>query len=225
MGLYITITPMMYADPSGEFVWPLLAQIFRVAGKQAVKKAPQIWKAAKPHLTKAVASVATFARSLSSAATPLSRGALEGVIRSQGSGQLIKNISKSLISSGFAQQASDIAMDVLGGGENSVFSAGMQVFDNFDIDTAYVKPKHLSTTSGNGRKFLGATKYEAETILKDAMRTGAVTTITNNGLTMVGNQSYQIVIDAGKTIGTRGEHLIQIVLSSDGGMLSAYPIQ
>lgn len=34
-----------------------------------------------------------------------------------------------------------------------------------------------------------------------------------------------IVIDAGKTVGTKGENLVKIVILSDGGMLSAYPIK
>ena len=50
-------------------------------------------------------------------------------------------------------------------------------------------------------------------------------TITDNGLTKAGNASYEIVIDAGKAVGTKGETLVKIVISSDGGMLSAYPIK
>jgi hypothetical protein len=111
------------------------------------------------------------------------------------------------------------------GAGRSLFDRGKSVFDNFDIDSAYVKPKHLSTTSGGSRQFLGGTKLEAEAILRDAMRNGNITSITDNGLTTAGNQSYEIIIDAGKSIGTRGENLVKIILSEDGGMLSAYPIK
>ena len=45
---------------------------------------------------------------------------------------------------------------------------------------------------------------------------------TENRLAFV---SYEIVIDAGKIVGTKGESLVKIVISSDGGMLSAYPIK
>lgn len=41
----------------------------------------------------------------------------------------------------------------------------------------------------------------------------------------MGNQKYKIIIDAGKTIGTKGETLIEIILSDDGGMLSSFPIK
>ena len=117
---------------------------------------------------------------------------------------------------------------VLKSGTNSVddiFTAGKKAFDNFDINNAYVKPKHLSTTGGNGQKFIGASKAEAESILKDALLNGKIISISDNGLTKAGNASYEIIIDAGKTVGTKGENLVKIVISSDGGMLSAYPIK
>ena len=120
------------------------------------------------------------------------------------------------------------AGDLLESGLDSVddiFTAGKKTFDNFDINNAYVKPKHLSTTEGNGQKFIGASKAETESILKDALSNGKIVSISDNGLTKVGNASYEIVIDAGKIVGTKGENLVKIVISSDGGMLSAYPIK
>jgi hypothetical protein len=93
------------------------------------------------------------------------------------------------------------------------------------VDSAYVKPKHLSITDGNGQKFLGNSKAEAEVVLKDTIKNGTVKSVTDNGLTKAGNASYEIIIDAGKEVGTRGETLVKIVLSEDGGMLSAYPIK
>lgn len=109
-------------------------------------------------------------------------------------------------------------------GAGGVFNKGKKVFDNFNVNDAYVKPKHLSTTSGNARQFLGATKADAEIILKDAMNNGTITSVVDDGVSAMGNQKYKIIIDAGKTIGTRGESLIEIILSDDGGMLSAFPI-
>ena len=78
---------------------------------------------------------------------------------------------------------------------------------------------------GNGQKFIGASKVEAESILKDALSNGKIVSISDNGLTKAGNASYEIVIDAGKIVGTKGEKLVKFVISSDGGMLSAYPIK
>ena len=50
-------------------------------------------------------------------------------------------------------------------------------------------------------------KAEVESILKDALSNGKIVSISDNGLTKAGNASYEIVI------------------LSDGGMLSVYPIK
>jgi len=105
-----------------------------------------------------------------------------------------------------------------------VYKEGKEVYDNYNVEDAYVKNKHLANSGGNYNKFLASSKQEAEMILKDAMRNGDIVSITDNGITKAGNASYEIIIDAGKTVGTKGESFIKIVLSSDGGMLSAYPI-
>ncbi|KOS59796.1 hypothetical protein AN161_26805, partial [Lysinibacillus sp. FJAT-14222] len=47
---------------------------------------------------------------------------------------------------------------------------GKNVLNNYDISKAYVKPKHLATSGGKARKFVGDTKAEAEAILRDAMK-------------------------------------------------------
>ncbi|MDE6065069.1 MAG: RHS repeat-associated core domain-containing protein, partial [Lachnospiraceae bacterium] len=108
---------------------------------------------------------------------------------------------------------------------DDIATEGQKALDDFDVSSAYVKPKHLSTSGGNGAKFLGDTKEMAEAILQAAIKDGTVQSIADNGLTNFGQQSYQIIIDAGKTVGTRGETLIKIVISEDGGMLSAYPVK
>ena len=118
---------------------------------------------------------------------------------------------------------------IIGGSGNnfsvdSIYNAGKKAFDKFDINNAYVKPKHLSITGGKGQKFLATTKVEAENILKDVLINGEIVSISDNGLTKMGNSSYEIIINAGKTIGTKGESLLKIVISDDGGMLSAYPV-
>ncbi|WP_052520346.1 hypothetical protein [Aneurinibacillus migulanus] len=106
---------------------------------------------------------------------------------------------------------------------DNLFESGRNAFNKFNIDNAYVKPKHLSTSGGKSAKFLGASKSEAETILKDAMRKGNIVEVLDNGLSAQGNQTYVVIINAGEEVGTRGETLIKLVLSDDGGMLSAYP--
>lgn len=119
----------------------------------------------------------------------------------------------------------DFSKNTLKNGLDDIFKSGQKALDNFDIDSAYVKPKHLSTSGGNGAKFLGDSKDAAEEILQNAMKNGTVKSINDNGLTKLGQQSYEIIIDAGQKVGTKGEKLIKIVISDDGGMLSAYPVK
>ena len=138
--------------------------------------------------------------------------------------KVLKEADKEAIEHG----GEDAAKEISKGGLNSVddiVTQGQKALDNFDIDSAYVKPKHLSTSGGNGAKFIGDSKGSAETILRDALKNGKVNSIIDNGLTQQGKQSYRIVIDAGKEIGTKGETLIRIVISEDGGMLSAFPVK
>ncbi len=57
------------------------------------------------------------------------------------------------------------------------------------------------------------------------MNNGKVVDIVDDGISALGNQKYEITIDAGKVIGTKGETYYKVILSDDGGMLSAYPIK
>ena len=137
-----------------------------------------------------------------------------GVAKATAAGQVVYSVSGGSDQSG-------------GGGKkeskNSIFDIGKKVLDDFNIDNAYVKPKHLSTTKGKGQKFLGKNKLEAETILKDTLKKGEIISVLDDEITPHGNSKYEILIDAGKEIGTRGETKVKIVLFDDGGMLSAYP--
>jgi hypothetical protein len=100
----------------------------------------------------------------------------------------------------------------------------MQVYNNFDVDNAYVKPKHLASTGGNGSKFAANTKSQAEAILKNTMRNGKMLSASYDGITQMGNTKYVYLLEAGKVVGTKGETLVQIVLSDDLFMLTAYPV-
>ena len=107
---------------------------------------------------------------------------------------------------------------------DETWHAGQKVFKKFNVENAYVKPKHLSTSKNSNAKFNVSTKIGAEDLLREAMNNGKILRIENDGVSNLGNTKFAYWIDAGKIIGTRGEHVIKIVLSSDGGMLSAYPV-
>ena len=135
------------------------------------------------------------------------------------------NASGKVESAANVESVAESAKQGMSGITDDVFTMGKEVFDRFDVNRAYVKPKHLSTTGGNGQKFLGESKASAENVLRNVISKGKIISISDNGLTKAGNASYEIIIDAGKPVGTRGENLVKIVISSDGGMLSAYPIK
>jgi hypothetical protein len=98
----------------------------------------------------------------------------------------------------------------------------MQVYNNFDVDNAYVKPKHLEAAKAGNRRFLG-NKVQAESALKEAMRARNIVSYGYEGVTQMGNPSYNYILQAGRIIGAKGETHIFIILSSDGGMLTAFP--
>lgn len=50
------------------------------------------------------------------------------------------------------------------------------------------------------------------------MKNRIVQSITDNGLTKMGKQSYSVIIEAGNHR-TTGENLIKVELSEEGGML------
>jgi RHS repeat-associated protein len=106
-----------------------------------------------------------------------------------------------------------------------VTSEGMNALEKLNIDDVYVKTKHLSSTAGHGAKFSATTRVEAERELKSALKKKIIKAINYDGISARGNQKYSVYLDAGKTIGTSGESTIKIVISDDGGLLSAYPVK
>ncbi|WP_242596177.1 T7SS effector LXG polymorphic toxin [Enterococcus plantarum] len=123
------------------------------------------------------------------------------------------------------EKSADVVKTVDRGNDaRKIFDKGQKVLNDFSIEKAYVKPKHLATTNGKGAKFVGNSKADAEEILRKTMSDGNVLSISNNGITSQGKQSYEYIIQANDVIGTKGQNKLKIILSEDGGMLSAYPI-
>lgn len=92
--------------------------------------------------------------------------------------------------------------------ENGIAENSSRSGENKDASTSDPTIKYFRTIHGKEIRF---TKK-------------AVIITCNDGVSAMGNQKYKIIVDAGKTIGTRGESLIEVILSDDGGMLSAFPI-
>jgi hypothetical protein len=97
----------------------------------------------------------------------------------------------------------------------------MRVYSRFDVDKAYVKIHHTTSTGGKQAKFIG-NKAQSEMILKTAMRQKNIITYADNSAKTIG-RSYKYIINAGKIVGAKGEQNIFLALTYDGGMATAFP--
>lgn len=107
--------------------------------------------------------------------------------------------------------------------DEEIYNAGLKIFNEFNIENAYVKNKHLATALGKYNKFIAETKEEAEILLRNILKNGKIVQIQDNGLTKLNKQSYRIFIESDIVIGLKEETKVRIVLSEDGTMISAFP--
>lgn len=63
--------------------------------------------------------------------------------------------------------------------------------------------KHLTSKGGGYNKFNVAAEAEAKIIVKDAIKHGFIIDIKFNGVGSQGQNSYNIIIETGKIIGTK----------------------
>ena len=106
---------------------------------------------------------------------------------------------------------------------DKIFDAGKEALENADIDNFTIKDKHLNSSGGNWKKFNVATAEAAKELVKKILAGGTIVTITDNGIGTAGQQSFKILIDAGKVIGTKGEHLLRIIVDELGNVWTVFP--
>ena len=83
--------------------------------------------------------------------------------------------------------------------------------------------KHLTSKGGGYNKFNVAAEAEAKIIVKDAIKHGFIIDIKFNGVGSQGQNSYNIIIETGKIIGTKGETGIKICFDDFGNVWTVYP--
>ena len=87
--------------------------------------------------------------------------------------------------------------------------------------------EHYRDTKVNDKPFIDIRDVIANTVhgdyVREVMKNGKVVDILDNGVSSQGDQSYEYIIDAGKKIGTKDETHVKVILSDDGGMITAYP--
>lgn len=89
-----------------------------------------------------------------------------------------------------------------------------------NIDSFIVSNKHLSGAGGNWSKFNTNNPNEVNIIVKDALESQNAQFLSNSH-----PNSYKIITDMEKTIGTNGETKVQIIIGADGKIWTAYPIK
>jgi hypothetical protein len=64
---------------------------------------------------------------------------------------------------------------------------------------------------------------DAKALVKDVLNNGNITSVSSNGLGDVGQQSFEIIIDAGKVIGTNGQSSLTIIVDELGNIWTLFP--
>ena len=88
-----------------------------------------------------------------------------------------------------------------------------------------MKNKHLNSSGGKWSKFNVGTEAEAKAILKETVNRSNILSAGNNSgvLGSLGQKSFDIVLDAGKVIGTRGESSILMIIDEFGNIWTVFP--
>ena len=186
---YVHNNPLIYTDSSGKC--PINKDFWDFAKKAAKTGGEILWKDIKDTGD----LMWSFGEAALEYAGP-GTGVKTGVTYAIKNGKEIWSVTKD----GVKRAAKSVEATIL---KRITYMSGTNTLKNFNLDDAFIKTKHLSTTKGNYAKFLVNTKAEAEAILTNAMKNGKVTNVIDNGLTKQGNQSYEIIIDAGKAMEQR----------------------
>ena len=93
------------------------------------------------------------------------------------------------------------------------------------VDEFTVKNKRLNSSGGKWSKFNVGTEAEAKAILKETVNRSNILSAGNNSgvLGSLGQKSFDIVLDAGKVIGTRGESSILMIIDEFGNIWTVFP--
>ena len=82
-----------------------------------------------------------------------------------------------------------------------------------------VSSKHLSNAGGRYAKFATTKQSQVQSWISQALKSQNATFYPN------GSNSYYIITNMGKTIGTKGERLIKVVFDTAGKIWTAYPMK
>ncbi|MGL5515136.1 MAG: hypothetical protein ACRDBM_18145 [Sporomusa sp.] len=111
-----------------------------------------------------------------------------------------------------------------------VFNNGVKSLNDINIVTFTIKSKHLDTLNNTSTwsKFNVGSVNEANVLVNSIINSAKndsslIKSVIDNGLGSNGQQSFKVVIDAGRVIGTRGETAIRIIYDELGNIWTVFP--
>ena len=114
------------------------------------------------------------------------------------------------------------------GGGQAAGQAAQSILKNLDVSSFTVKSKHLQVqgATGNWSRFNVTNARQASEIVREAINRGTVIRIgSNNGVIGdLGQATFDVIINVGRVIGTRGETHLKIVFDALGNIWTTYPI-
>ena len=119
-------------------------------------------------------------------------------------------------------QNSSLFLMIKTGMRNSVLKeasqASLKAANN--VNNFKVSNKHLKSAGGNYRKFSTDSIDDVNSIVKEGLQSPNAQFLPNSQ-----PNSYKIITDLGRTIGTKGETKIQVIVGVDGKIWTSYPIK
>jgi len=121
----------------------------------------------------------------------------------------------------------DDAADIIKGGTRGLgmlenaSTAAFRAADN--VDDFSVAAKHQPWAGGNYSKFDWGLDQQA--VIREALTSDSASFLPNYIGAALSEDSFRVVVDLGRTIGTRGETAIRIVLGTDGRIWTAFPVK
>jgi hypothetical protein len=121
----------------------------------------------------------------------------------------------------------DDAADIIKGGTRGLgmlenaSTAAFRAADN--VGDFSVAAKHQPWAGGNYSKFDWGLDQQA--VIREALTSDSASFLPNYIGAALSEDSFRVVVDLGRTIGTRGETAIRIVLGTDGRIWTAFPVK
>lgn len=89
-----------------------------------------------------------------------------------------------------------------------------------DPASIFIKNKHLASSGIRGGKFATDDIGEAQSLVAEALRSEGAMFLPNQL-----DETFRVVADLGRAIGTRGETRVRAIVTNDGRVINAFPVR